>query len=211
MSQVSVDHFLQLLSAKNTGLIFNNNYKEDPSKITEAPISFTKNIPKTTLFAVGASKPETFTLKFKSIKPPYKFSTEFTSDSTNTIYQIKEQLIAKIKTQDEKLSGLVTSQLKFMVKSKVPNDSVQLKDIDGVKNAEISFMVMVGKAPVKPEEPSTVVPITSSTSTPLNQQSAGLELTEKSWSNIYKVLAEELGEQNAQLAVEKLKKGWNSI
>lgn len=214
-----VDNFLQLLSAKSNGIVYNDDYKEDLSKLQQLPIAFPKPPAKKTLFTndarkTGSGKQEKYKLKFKSIKPPYKFAAEFVSEATNTIYQVKDQLIENVKkqfTDDDKYTTLSSAQVKLLVKSKVPQDSIQFQDLQGVKNNEVSFMVMVNSKPSAPPsqeqtpEPDIekVVPATK------KEPESQLSLSESTWAGIRKLLIEELGSTNAEVAAKRLKKGWD--
>ena len=64
----------------------------------------------------------TVTLKFKSIKPPFKFQTELSNIPVNfCIYKVKAQLIESLEILHN--AGVTAKDLKLMIKSKVAQDA----------------------------------------------------------------------------------------
>lgn len=202
-----VSNYLQLLSAKSTGIVYKDDYRAELSEVSDLPVAFPVLAPKTTVYSEKSAPtaPEkSIRLKFKSIKPPFKFNIEFDSNSSNTVYQIKGELLSHIAKQDSKFSGIQADQVKLLVKSKVPQDSVALVDLEGLKDDVVSFMVVVDGSKANP--PAT--PVDAEPESDILAPQGKIEISDILWQRIGQVLAGELGEPSASAAIEKLKKGW---
>ncbi|KAI5956551.1 hypothetical protein KGF54_001026 [Candida jiufengensis] len=127
--------------------------------------------------------------KFKSIKPPFKFSTELKVSPNESIYKIKSNLIESIETL--KSSNIKPRDLKLMVKSKVAQDSATLSTLIG-DNQEISFNCVISNIPstTTTKEPEPVIP--TSNDDPEVEQPFALSST--AWSKIYEIILKDIND-----------------
>ena len=129
----------------------------------------------------------TVTLKFKSIKPPYKFLTELSEIPSNyTIYKVKVKLIQTVDT----LKGLTPADLKLLVKSKVVQDSAVVSTLD-----DTSFNCMVSAPKVVKQEEKEIDPETSTIVSPTI-----------SWDKIYDIILQDVKDDTkAKQILDKFK------
>lgn len=135
------------------------------------------------------------TVNVKSIKPPFKFSTQLTGVSLGqSVYKIKSTLVEEVDVL--KNAGAGPGDLKFMIKAKVVSDLTVLSSL-AVGDGDISFTVLVS-APAKAasEEPAVETP--SATPTPSTVRAA-------TWQKIFDLLAVDIGAEKAKATVEKFK------
>lgn len=140
----------------------------------------------------------TINVKLKSIKPPFKFSTELKNVSTSlSIYKLKCQLIEE--EQVLSLAGAGPTNLKFMVKSKILTDTTTV----GLLGDDISITVMVSQPVV--EKASTPVVATEQVSKPVAETSRSI--SSQTWSGIESLLTSDLGAEGAKATISK----WKSV
>ncbi|EGW31981.1 uncharacterized protein SPAPADRAFT_61094 [Spathaspora passalidarum NRRL Y-27907] len=170
---------------------------------------------------VSATSERTLTLKFKSIKPPFKFTSELHDiPESFTIHRVKEALI---KAQDVlNQAGAKPDNLKLMLKSKVVQDSSTLGDVSPEDEVSFNCMVSAPIATTKPEEPTNVTSAgtvassgatSSTTTTPSSTHSTTTTTTKEldgispeAWQQIYSVLLQDLNDQQkAQDILSKFK------
>lgn len=138
----------------------------------------------------------TISIQFKSIKPPFRFTSTLTGVSPAlSIYKIKCELVEEIDAL--KQAGAQPSNLKFMVKSKVLTDTTTANVLgDG---AVVTVMV---SQPV----PSDKIEATAeSTESKEPEIEAPKVVTERTWNEIETLLCSDLGPESAQAAVAKWK------
>ncbi|RCK64963.1 Ubiquitin-like protein MDY2 [Candida viswanathii] len=139
-----IDTYLQLMQLAKNEPLDKFNSTQDYNKLESLGPSlpkFTYNFPTVERKSVQVS---TADLKFKSIKPPFKFQVELTGIPVNyTIYKVKEKLIESV----EALQGVTPADLKLLVKSKVVQDSTVLSTLE-----DTSFNCMVSAPKVVKQE-----------------------------------------------------------
>ncbi|KAG7661507.1 uncharacterized protein J8A68_004966 [[Candida] subhashii] len=141
------------------------------------------------------SNERTVTLKFKSIRPPFKFSSELTNVSCAlSVYKVKTALIESL--PELKSAGVAPENIKLMVKSKVVHDTTVLETLEG---DEISFNCMVS--------PPAVLPTPTKETEQKPEQAVHSGISTIGWGKIFTVLVEELGsEEKAKEMLLKLQK-----
>lgn len=139
-----IDTYLELMKLSKNEPLDKFNSTQDYNKLESLGPSlpkFTYNFPTVESKSAGVS---TINLKFKSIKPPFKFLTELKEIPVNyTIYKVKVKLIESVDT----LKGLSPTDLKLLVKSKVAQDSTVLSSLE-----DTSFNCMVSAPKVVKQE-----------------------------------------------------------
>ena len=153
------------------------------------------------------SSPETvsttISLKIKSIKPPFKFTTDLQVSSTTSIYKVKDLLIENT----DSLKGLKPTEIKLLLKSKVLQDTSVLSLIAG-EATELNFNCMVSPQPVSTAAtPSATVsnnsddPVIETPKTVLLHS-----LSDSAWLKIEQIVQQELGDlTKAKDVVQKFK------
>lgn len=142
----------------------------------------------------------TVKITFKSIKPPFKFSTEVQNVPLSySIYKVKTDLIESL--PELKLAGVEPTDLKFMIKGKVIQDTSTLSVVPGISET-LSFMVMVSTP--KPKEQSAAEPAELDDIVSVPDASKPV-VSQATWKKIYDVLKQDLGD-NAEGVFEKLQK-----
>lgn len=131
----------------------------------------------------------------KSIKPP-RFAIELECSAGETIYKIKGKLI-KSSEKPEQLQDL--SQLKFLIKGKVIQDSALLSSsISDVSSEEVTFTVMISefKGSPTPVSPTTEPEVSSVDDT---------EVADADWETVHQLLT--AGGIRCDI-LERVRKGW---
>lgn len=190
-----IEKYLQLLSTKT--VVHPNDYRIDLSNAKESPVPLPGTYLKTTPLSANvksSSAEGKVSLKFKLVIPPHKFTADLSLPSSYTIYEAKEALAKQLATEGK--ANLVAAQLKVMVKSKVPSDSLPLAELEP-KDGPVAITVIVGKAPKVVAEP--LVPVGAPKE---------LEISSAAWEKIGAVLTEELGPEHGKKALQRLQKGW---
>ncbi|CCH44931.1 Ubiquitin-like protein MDY2 [Wickerhamomyces ciferrii] len=216
MSQIQTIHsekefasnYLTLLSISDSNIVLEDSYKKDLKEIKTLGIKL-PNLPNPKksndrdLISNGSQDGKLVNVTFKSIKPP-RFNINSKINSNITIFKIKSDLI---KSQNE-LRELDPSQLKFLVKGKVIQDSSLLSSILGT-DEEITFTVMINKS-------NTPTPIPSSGS----NDNDNINDDEPEISNIDQIKPEiqipwnDIGELlkskglDSTVVISRLQKGW---
>lgn len=190
--------YLQLISLSDNVLPDQFYSTSDYSKLESlGPSLPTMKLPFPEVRSKGEDELETVRLQFKSIRPPFKFSSELSGVSTSeTIYKVKTTLIDQVEIL--KSNNVLVGDLKLMMKSKVAQDSATIKSLLGDKIDDISFNVMVSPPQVKPqvdEDPEIVEPTT---------------ILGKTWEAIYQVLKNDLGDSKANEVLAKFKSIYNA-
>ncbi|KAK6878483.1 hypothetical protein K6H10_003197 [Candida tropicalis] len=182
-----IDTYLELMKLSKNEPLDKFNSTQDYNKLE----SLGPSLPKFTYkFPTPEGKSEqvsTVTLKFKSIKPPYKFSTELSEIPSNyTIYKVKVKLIQTVDT----LKGLTPADLKLLVKSKVVQDSAVVSTLD-----DTSFNCMVSAPKVVKQEEKEIDPETSTIVSPTI-----------SWDKIYDIILQDVKDDTkAKQILDKFK------
>ncbi|EER30859.1 conserved hypothetical protein [Candida tropicalis MYA-3404] len=182
-----IDTYLELMKLSKNEPLDKFNSTQDYNKLE----SLGPSLPKFTYkFPTPEGKSEqvsTVTLKFKSIKPPYKFSTELSEIPSNyTIYKVKVKLIQTV----DILKGLTPADLKLLVKSKVVQDSAVVSTLD-----DTSFNCMVSAPKVVKQEEKEIDPETSTIVSPTI-----------SWDKIYDIILQDVKDDTkAKQILDKFK------
>ncbi|EMG46309.1 hypothetical protein SBY92_002512 [Candida maltosa Xu316] len=174
-----IDTYQQLMQLSKNESLDKFNSTQDYNNLE----SLGPSLPKFTYkFPVGTSQStseSTINLKFKSIKPPFKFQTELVNVSTgSTIYKVKVKLIESLDVLNT--AGVDVKDLKFMVKSKVVQDSTVLSTLIPENEEELSFNCMVS-APTKKQEPTETDP-----------ESEVFTISNNSWDKIYDIILQDI-------------------
>lgn len=140
------------------------------------------------------------TLKFVSIKPPYKFISQLTEvPLSSTVYSVKKSLIADQLKNEE----ITPSNIKLLLKGKVIQDTSLLSSLP-VTDDEMAFKVMIS-APV-PSASTTKSTTPESEDPDVSEPITILDIT---WNKIYEILKSDLGSDlKASDALSKLKANW---
>lgn len=134
-------------------------------------------------------------VKLKSIKPPFKFTTDLKNVSTSlSIYKLKCQLIEAELVLS--LAGAGPTNLKFMVKSKILTDTTTV----GLLGDDISITVMVSQPVV---EKASVPDVAEQVMTPVAE--VPKSISNQTWSDIESLLESELGAEAAKSTISKWK------
>lgn len=182
-----IDTYLELMKLSKNEPLDKFNSTQDYNKLE----SLGPSLPKFTYkFPTPEGKSEqvsTVTLKFKSIKPPYKFLTELSEIPSNyTIYKVKVKLIQTV----DILKGLTPADLKLLVKSKVVQDSAVVSTLD-----DTSFNCMVSAPKVVKQEEKEIDPETSTIVSPTI-----------SWDKIYDIILQDVKDDTkAKQILDKFK------
>lgn len=170
------------------------NYKfPEPQNVTEAAES-------------------TVTLKFKSIKPPFKFLTELSNIPVNfTIYKVKAQLIESLEILHN--AGVTAKDLKLMIKSKVAQDAAALSSLVNTEEP-ISFNCMVsapsgGKPAATTSKTDEDDPELEAVSDPVSTTATTSSISEAGWNKIYEIILQDI--KDAGKAKELLAKLKQSV
>ncbi|CAI5759959.1 unnamed protein product [Candida verbasci] len=133
-----------------------------------------------------------YLLKFKSIKPPFKFTTELKITSNESIYKIKSLLIDQLNLKKE---GISPNDIKFLIKSKVVNDSINIDSL-GLGSNEILINCMITPSTKPIEEDQDQDP----------DISEPLTISEDSWNKIYEIIQYNIKDVNkSKELIEKFK------
>ncbi|RLV95267.1 hypothetical protein JA1_001139 [Spathaspora sp. JA1] len=212
-----VSTYLDLLSLSKDASPDQFNSTQDYNSIETLGPSlppFKYNFPKN----VSVSNERTLTLKFKSIKPPFKFSSELTDiPESFTIYRVKEELIKASEILSQ--AGAGPEHLKLMLKSKVVQDSSTLGDVSPEDVISFNCMVSAITATNTPDVSAgaTDTPVganaveTSNTNTSSDSPSTNTtreteEISAGAWQQIHSILLQDLSnEQKAQALLSKFK------
>ncbi|CAK7896945.1 ubiquitin-like protein Mdy2p [[Candida] anglica] len=157
----------------------------------------------------SVAETRSFKLSFKSIKPPFKFSTQLVNvPETHTVYKVKSDLVEALPLLKD--AGVTASDIKMLVKGKVIPDTSALSIVAVAASDEISFMCMV--SPPKPQEVNTVEATPSTLDDPETVSPAAFSpgtIPQGTWTKLKAVLVEDLGSANAEIAFERLQKSVN--
>lgn len=132
----------------------------------------------------------TVTLKFKSIKPPFKFLTELSNIPVNfTIYKVKAQLIESLEILHN--AGVTAKDLKLMIKSKVAQDAAALSSLVNTEEP-ISFNCMVsapsgGKPAATTSKTDEDDPELEAVSDPVSTTATTSSISEAGWNKYMKL------------------------
>ncbi|ODV96962.1 hypothetical protein PACTADRAFT_32461 [Pachysolen tannophilus NRRL Y-2460] len=205
---------------------YNDDYSRDLKQVSSLGITLAK-IPNLNNFQFQKNSNEIsnnnqerqIEVFFKSIKPPLKFTHKLNCTGSSTIYKLKEDLINNLDLL--KLNSISISCLKFLIKGKVINDNVFLKDLinftnDEKKIPEISFMVIVGNNSTVSSRDTTPIPMNLEDPPIISLQqepntSNINNLSEELWAKIGNQVASMYNTKDTSKIMERLKKGWNSI
>lgn len=134
----------------------------------------------------------TIDVKLKSIRPPFKFTTELKAiPGSLSIYKLKNQLIDEVVSLKE--AGICASNLKFMIKSKILTDTTTI----GLLGDEVSITVMITQP--SPNDTSKLL------SDPEPELEAPKSISKGAWDKIESVISADLGPEAAKIAVSKFK------
>lgn len=182
-----IDTYLELMKLSKNEPLDKFNSTQDYNKLESLGPSLTKFTYKFPTPEGKSEQVSTVTLKFKSIKPPYKFLTELSEIPSNyTIYKVKVKLIQTVDT----LKGLTPADLKLLVKSKVVQDSAVVSTLD-----DTSFNCMVSAPKVVKQEEKEIDPETSTIVSPTI-----------SWDKIYDIILQDVKDDTkAKQILDKFK------
>lgn len=123
-------------------------------------------------------------LNVKSIRPPFKFSTQLSVSVSQTVYKVKSELAVSVPALKE--AGVTAANLKLMVKAKVLSDTTVFSSLAS-SGDELAITVMVSPpAPVTEKAPEPVV-------------------SGATWLKIYELVEADIGPERAKSTVEKFK------
>lgn len=197
-----VSTYLQLINLSNNTKLEDFNSTSDYYKIE----SLGPTLPKINVALPKASSTDkqerTISVKIKSIKPPYKFSTEINNIScSTTIFSLKSELIKNVPVLQE--AGITPGSIKLLVKGKVSSDTLSLDSVSS--DNEISFMAMVAASASTPASTSESVVTQDHVET-----KSIASITENTWSKIHSLIKEDLNNQEvADEYILKFKKSIN--
>ncbi|KAK6458799.1 uncharacterized protein RJT20DRAFT_123890 [Scheffersomyces xylosifermentans] len=199
-----VKTYLQLINLSNNAPVDKFNSTADYHKLESLGPSlprFKLDLPK------GGSTEDTertVTLKFKSIKPPFKFTTDLVNiPISSTVYKIKSDLIEAVPTLKD--AGVTPANLKLLLKSKVVQDTSTISSLPNLES-EVSFNCMVlAPAPGAETHKETNNSTVESDPIPI----IPIEIKQSTWNKIHEILKEDLGEKQAKEAFTKLQSSWN--
>ncbi|KAH3683454.1 hypothetical protein WICPIJ_005573 [Wickerhamomyces pijperi] len=143
----------------------------------------------------------------KSIRPP-RFAIEVNCSSGETVYNVK----TKLTQSSGKPANLIdASQLKFLIKGKVIQDSTLLSSLINQFGEEIiTFTVMIseyeGPAHESVQETPAAAAASTSTSTQTTEQSKQDSLADADWETVHHLLT--AGNVREDI-LERVRKGWN--
>ncbi|RKP31831.1 hypothetical protein METBISCDRAFT_26308 [Metschnikowia bicuspidata] len=133
----------------------------------------------------------TTTIKLRSIKPPFKFSTELKGISTSlSIYKLKSQLVEDIDVLRN--AGASPSNLKFIVKSKIVTDTTTV----GLLCEDVFITVMVSQP---------LLDVKTDGVAPEPEIQAPKVITAETWREIEGLLVADLGQDGARAAISAWK------
>ena len=146
-------------------------------------------------------------VSLKSIKPPFKFSTQLSKvPVSHTIYKMKSDLIESLPLLKD--ANVKPTHLKLLVKGKVIQDTASLVSLVNEGQA-ISFMCMVNQPTSEPDNTADPTDDKIEDVIPVDVSNNSLVVSEDTWAKIYKVLVEDLGSEDlANKALAKLKSGF---
>lgn len=197
-----VSSFMQLISLSNeqSNEYFNSTsdyYKLTSLGPTLPPVEY--ELPKG-----GTVEDKKINLTLKSIKPPFKFSTELKGvSSSETIFRVKSLLIESLELLHK--DNVDASNIKFLVKGKVIQDSSKLSSLPNYEEG-VSFMCMV--SPPAAASPGASAPTTTpSASTPSADPEPSVPMPTKvsteSWTKIFGILKEDIKDEDTALTLLK--------
>ncbi|EDO16474.1 hypothetical protein Kpol_1066p41 [Vanderwaltozyma polyspora DSM 70294] len=131
-------------------------------------------------------------LTLKSVRAP-KFSVEQKFSTNDTVYQVKQLLVAEGQVEH-------VEQLKLLLKGKVLHDKMLLADFN---LSDATLNVMVSKAPVKE--------INTEGASEIETNSTNIDLSnlEVPWNEIELLLKTKFNnDKHASLTLQRLQKGW---
>ncbi|ABN68123.1 predicted protein [Scheffersomyces stipitis CBS 6054] len=202
-----VQTYIQLIGLSENAPLDKFNSTTDYNKLESLGPSLPRFKVPFPVASSGAISEQTISLKFKSIKPPFRFTVDSSAVPTSsTIFKIKTDLIESVPILKE--AGVTPANLKLMLKSKVVHDSSALSSLPNVES-EVTFNVMVS-AP----DASKTVPVAEPVTAPVVETVADtkeinpLQITESTWNKISDILKEDLGEERGGQALDKLKTNW---
>jgi hypothetical protein len=153
------------------------------------------NLPITKTSTSKLDRKKSINAHFKSIKSP-KFTAELDINLEDSVYRVKESLITEV----AELKGFATSQIKFLIKGKVIQDSSLIGNVVGEEDADVKFTVMISGKPEEVDQDPEDADI-----------AAILPETEREvvlpWADIAKVLKDS-GITDVEGTLLKLQKGW---
>lgn len=146
-------------------------------------------------------------VSFKSIKPPFKFSTQLTNvPVSHTVYKVKSDLIESLSLLKD--ANIKPTHLRLLVKGKVIQDTSSLASLVN-DDQDISFMCMVNQPTVESDIIADPTDDKIDEVIPADVKSTSLVISENTWSNIHKVLVDDIGDEGlAKQALTKLKSGF---
>lgn len=147
--------------------------------------------------AQKAAQGSTISIQFKSIKPPFKFTTTLGQIRTSlSIYNIKSQLIQEVDALRE--AGAQPSNLKFMVKSKVLTDTTTASMIgDG------SIITVMVSQPAQSQKVEAASELNAACTEP--ELEATEVVSDRTWREIETLLCADLRPETAQAVISKWK------
>lgn len=158
--------------------------------------------------SANSDSASTIQVSLKSIKPPFKFSTQLQLPASHTVYKVKSDLIGTLLSLKD--TGVKAADVKLLVKGKVMQDTSSLSTIVNGEQ-ELSFMCMVSQPSVaEPDVAADPSDDKIEEVTPVAASNDRVVISPDAWFKIRKVLVEDLAnEQKADQALTKLKSTFN--
>ncbi|KAK6462967.1 hypothetical protein DFJ63DRAFT_99752 [Scheffersomyces coipomensis] len=145
-------------------------------------------------------------LKFKSIKPPYKFTAELNNvHISTTILKVKSDLIDSLPLLKD--GNITPVNLKVLHKSKVVQDGSELSSIYN-QESEITFSCLVSAPTVTATTPAATteeVADIEMTNAETETSTKSLQVSDSTWNKIYELLVQDVGQANAHIVQTKFK------
>lgn len=173
--------------------------------------------------ASSSSSSPSISVTIKGIKAPYKFSSTLQVSSLDTVYTVKANLIQSINSDSSSdlplrnaFQYLKPSHIKLLKKGKVVADSKSIREAIEPSETALALTAMITPpteediAKAKEEEEAKLAAAAAAQVQSVVELSES-DITDDVWKAIRSTLATKLGSSaKANLAVERLQRGWNA-
>lgn len=193
-----VSRYVQLLGLANPLTPDNFNSVSDYSKVQSLGPSLPKVTTPLPTMDHEEGKVESVKITFKSIKPPFKFTSTFTDySSANSIYKTKLDLIESL--PELKNGHVAPKHIKLLLKGKVLQDLSLLSTLK--LDQDLSFTCMVAT----PDHSEIEQQNATSESLSETKQKSPIAVLAETWGKILQALQTELSTEDANETINKFK------